>query len=247
MRHEPPAQLPEAFPPVTRTARVLSALGGLTCAGLILGVLSLSCTTDEAGPEPEVYIARQVTLPADVPPPPSQPQPMNVVPFASPIQLEIAAAASPVHIQVPDVPLLAVERTPPAARAAVAARFDLARAAVRPLQENGEVEARRIFDRTDVDQRPMVLQRVQPPISYMKVRNMATPRTVMLLVVNVDGTVGDVRLLKSSQDGDFDEVIMATIREWRFSPAVRKGRKVRCWVEQAITVRVEQGSRFEAY
>jgi TonB family protein len=81
----------------------------------------------------------------------------------------------------------------------------------------------------------------------MKVRNMATPRTTMLLVVNIDGTVGDVRLLKSSQDGDFDEVIMATIREWRFSPAVRKGRKVRCWVEQAITVKVDQGSRFEAF
>ncbi len=247
MHREPPAPLPEVFPPATRAAQVLGALGGLACAGLIFGVLSLSRTADEGGPAPEVYAARQVVLPVDVPPPSSAPQPMNVAAFASPIQLEIAATVSPVHIQVPDVPLLAGEQLPPVARPTVAARFDLTRSAVRPVQDGGEAETRRIFDRSEVDQRPMVLQRVQPPISFVKVRNMATPRTTMLLVVNADGTVGEVRLLASSQDRDFDQIMMATIREWRFSPAVRKGRKVRCWVEQAVTVRVDQGSRFEAF
>ncbi len=194
MHGSTPDQLPEAFPPSTRAAQLLSALGGLGCAALILGALSLSRTTGEAGQDSEVYVARQVALPIDVPPPPSAPTPVTVVPFASPIQLEIAAAASPVHIQVPDIPLLPSEQTPPIARPTVAARFDLARSAVRPMQDSGEVENRHIFDRNEVDQRPMVLQRVQPPISYMKVRNMAKPRTTLLLVVNTDGTVGDVRL-----------------------------------------------------
>ena len=246
----PPASpdlLPEAFPPITLMARTAAALAGLVCAGLILGALVLSRVSPEPEPEPETYVARQVTLPFDEPPPPSEQAPVDYASVASPIRLEIAAAASAVHIQIPDLPLPLGDRAPPAARAMVAARFDLARSATRPARDNGDPGARHIFSRPEVDQRPMVLQRVKPRVSFMKVRNMATPRTTMLLVVNIDGTVGDVRLLHGSQDDDFDRIIMDTIREWRFSPAVRKGRKVRCWVEQAVTVKVAQGSAFEVY
>ncbi len=247
MHRAPPGQLPEIFPPQTGGARVLSALGGLACAGLILGALSLSRTPGGGEPPPEIHVARQAVFPLDVPPPPSAPTPLVAVPFASPIQLEIAGSSSPVRLRVPEVPLLTADAPPPVARPSVVARFDLARSAVRPVQEDPELEQRRVFSRTDVDQRPMVLQRVNPVINYVKVRNMATPRVTMLLVVNIDGSVGEVRLVDSSQDREFDETIIAMIREWRFSPAVRKGRKVRCWVEQAVTVRVTGGSLFEAY
>ncbi len=247
MHREPAGPLPEMFPPTTWGGRAAGALGGLVCAGLIFAVLSLSRTTGGDEPEPEIHVARQAAFVVDVPPPPSAPTPVTAVPFASPIQLEIAASTSPVHIRTLEIPLLATDAPPPVARPSVVARFDLAHAAVRPVQEDGELEKRRIFDRADVDQRPMVLQRVNPAINYVKVRNMATPRVTMLLVVNIDGTVGDVRLVDSSQDREFDETIIAMIHEWRFSPAVRKGRKVRCWVEQAVTVRVTSGSSFEAY
>jgi protein TonB len=235
------------FSPHTGGTRALSALGGLACAGLILGALSLSLPTEGETPESEIHVARLAAFPIDVPPPPSTSTPVVAVPLASPIQLEIAASASAVRLRVPEVPLLAVDAPPPLARPSVMARFDLARSAVRPVQEDADLESRRVFDRRDVDQRPMVLQRVNPAINYTKVRNMDTPRVTVLLVVNIDGTVGDVRVMNSSQDQEFDETIMATIREWRFSPAVRKGRKVRCWVEQAISVRVTGGSVFEAH
>lgn len=225
----------------------MSALGGLACAGLVLAALSWSRVSGDSAPAADVYVVRQVVLPFDAPPPPQVSEPLSVVPFASPIQLEIAAAASPVHIQVAEIPLLAADLPPPVARPTVAARFDLANAAVRPMQDDSVMESRRVFDRRDVDQRPMVVHRVQPAISYVKVRNMGSPSTTMLLLVDTDGRVEEVRLLASSRDADFDQVMLATVREWRFSPAIRKGRKVRCWVQQAITVRVEQGSRFEAF
>jgi TonB family protein len=57
--------------------------------------------------------------------------------------------------------------------------------------------------------------------------------------------VGEVRLMHGSTDEEFDESVIEAIREWRFSPAVRKGQKVRCWVEQALIVKLSGGTAFE--
>lgn len=247
MKRANSALLPAALPESTAWMRGASVLGGLACVACILAALALTRAPGEAPPEAEVYVARQVALPLEPPPPLEAPSEVRLPSLVGPIRLEIAASASAVRIQVPDIQLPAGELPPPAARPTVAARFDLARSAMRPPQDNGDLEGRRVFSRNEVDQRPQVLQRVKPRVSYMKVRNMATPRTTMLLVVNTDGTVGDVRLLHSSRDEDFDGIMMDMIREWKFQPAVRKGRKVRCWVEQAVSVRLALGSTFEVY
>jgi TonB family protein len=241
-------RLPEAFAPATAGERAVSALCGLACAGLIFGALALSRSSDTAVAEnQEVYVARQVTLPVDTPPPPPQPQERpqaDAAAMASPIQLEVAASASPVHIQMPDVPLLSDEHVMPEARPTLMARFDLARSGVKPVLDMGDLDGRRVFERYEVDQPPFPIERVRPSVPGTLLADNAKPRTVMLFIVNTDGSVGEVRLLKTSRSEQFDQIIMETVRQWRFSPAVRKNRKVRCWVQQAITVQLGGGSPF---
>jgi protein TonB len=246
MRQALTVQLPEVFPPVTPAGRVVNVLVGLACAFLILCVLALSRRTHEPAQEPETYVARQATALVEEPPPVKESTTSEVLPVLSPFSLEIMPSAdSPVRIQVPDTPLFEGSRTPPPARAVVATRFDLAKSAVKPPRED-DIAEKRIFSRHEVDQRPMVLHRVTPNLLGSQVSLLATPRVVFLVVVTPDGTVGEVRLLQSSQDEFFDKAMMDAIREWRFSPAIRKGRKVNCWVQQAITAKVSGNSPFES-
>jgi protein TonB len=227
--------------------QVVQTLGGLTCAGLILIALAFLRAPREPGPATEIYAAHLVTLPLDEPPPPPREQAPPVPgPIVGPMRLEIAPeAASAVHLQVPDLPLLDSETQPPPARAVVAARFDLAKSIVHPV-DAGDLLARRIFSRNEVDQRPMAVYRVKPKLSGKRVSKMATPRVALLLVVNTDGSVGDVRVMRGSGVEEFDQTVIESIRDWRFSPAILKGRKVRCWVEQTIAVKVSEASPFDA-
>lgn len=242
--NEPP-QLPFTLPGLGPGARLLCALAGGGCAALIFGTLALSRAPAEVAEEPDVFVARQVSIPLDEPPPPVETEPVAVSALASPIRLEIAASStSSVRIQVPDLPSMPTVQEPPAARPTVTARFDIAHSVARPTMETGEIDSRRVFDRAEVDQQPVALQRVQPRISYGDALAADTPRTTMLLIVNTDGSVGEVRILQSAKDDYFDRMMVEAIRQWKFSPAVRKGRKVRCWVQQSITIQLTTGSRF---
>jgi TonB family protein len=247
MSHNLPAEMPVSLFPPSASLQIVQTLGGLACAGLILIVLAFMRAPREPGLATETYTAHLVTLPFDEPPPPPREQAPPVPgPIVGPMRLEIAPeTASAVRIQVPDLPLLDSE-TPPPARSVVAARFDLGNAISHPVADD-DLSARRIFSRNEVDQRPMVVYRVKPKLSARRVSKMATPRVVLLLVVNTDGSVGDVRVMRGSGEEDFDQTTIEAIREWRFSPAILKGHKVRCWVEQMVSVKVSDASPFEAH
>lgn len=242
-----PAELPVSFFPPSAFLQIVQTLGGLACAGLILMGLAFLRAPQKPRPAPEIYAARLVTLPFDEPPPPPrEPPPPEPGPIAGPMRLEIAPeAASAVHVQVPDVPLLDTDLPPPPARAVVAARFDLANSIAHPVHDDDQQQWQ-VFSREEVDQRPMVVYRVKPKLSVGKVSKMATPRVLLLLVVNTDGSVGDVRVMRGSGEEDFDQTIVDAVGEWRFTPAIRKGRKVRCWVEQRVSVKVSDATPFEA-
>lgn len=242
-----PAEMPVSLFPASASLQIAQTLGGLACAGLILIVLAFLRAPRELGPATEIYTAHLVTLPFDEPPPPPREQaPPDPGPIVGPMRLEIAPeAVSAVHIQVPELLPLDTEMPPPPARAVVAARFDLAKSIARPVEVD-DLAARRIFSRNEVDQRPMVVYRVTPKLSTKMVSKMTTPRVVLLLVVNTDGSVGEVRLMLSSGEDEFDQTIIEAVRDWQFSPAILKGRKVRCWVEQRVTVKVSEANPFEA-
>ncbi len=223
---------------------------GVGCAAAILSVLAATRfdSSEEAKPE-EAFVVRRVSVPLDAPPPIEVIEVPVAVGAVGPLRLEIAAApAGALQIQVPeDAPLLRVEESPPPARPSVDARFDIANTSFRPAMDFAEMDSRHVFERNEVDQPPLVLQRVEPRIGDSEARGVATPRTTVLLIVNTDGSVGDLRVVQSSHDARFDRRVVEAIRYWQFSAAVRKGRKVRCWVQQSITIRVSDASPFSVH
>jgi TonB family protein len=64
-------------------------------------------------------------------------------------------------------------------------------------------------------------------------------------VVDAEGGVTGIRVLKPSGNAKFDSIVLESVRdEWEFSPAIRKGRKVRCMVQQLVWYKWTEGSPF---
>jgi protein TonB len=61
---------------------------------------------------------------------------------------------------------------------------------------------------------------------------------VVMLLVDEQGKVLQVRVLKSQPPGVFDAAVDKAVRTWSFRPAVHKGRPVRVWVKQRIRFRL---------
>lgn len=55
-------------------------------------------------------------------------------------------------------------------------------------------------------------------------------QTIVEALVDIDGKVIDVRLVKSSGFDILDQAAMSTARKWTFTPAEQRGKPVRVWV-----------------
>lgn len=60
---------------------------------------------------------------------------------------------------------------------------------------------------------------------------------VKILVLK-DGTVGDVKLLESSGDAEWDSLALHSIMKWQFVPARADGRPMDVWVRQPLVVQL---------
>jgi len=83
-----------------------------------------------------------------------------------------------------------------------------------------------------------------PNIAMSIYRAVKDPRVRLLFIVNADGSVENVQMMRSSANAEFDRLIVDAIKEWRFRAAVRKGKKVRCMVELPVVVQAQSGSPF---
>ena len=78
-----------------------------------------------------------------------------------------------------------------------------------------------------------MLREVKPDYSEDARRRNIEGDVVMEIVVRHDGSVGEVRVLQGLGHG-LDERAIAAVRQWRFSPATRKGAPVDVMVEVAM-------------
>lgn len=101
-----------------------------------------------------------------------------------------------------------------------------------------------IYQKSEVDRPPEILERPMPQVSSRIRDNADSLKVRLVAIIGADGSVGHVRLLKSSGNDDFDKVMEEFIKDWVFSPAMKGGKKVRCMIEQAITVQWTAGSPF---
>lgn len=241
------ATLPPVESAVSRA--VSETLSLLLGAGFTLG-LFLSVAHFEAleppAPPVDFMELRAMSLPLDTPPPrPAETPPVaaGASPFAG---LEIGASESPVRIAVvpPDLSaLMPVTTSAPAAR-------------IEPAQLYTEFKPRteiaadfsRIFQQHEVDQRPSVVSRPKPYIPPVVRGNAQSLRISVLILIDTRGAVGSVRVLQGSGNEHFDKIILYDIsHSWVFSPAMKKGHKVRCLVQQNVRVVWEGGSPFDTY
>lgn len=179
------------------------------------------------------------------PPRPVETEPVTVAatPFAG---LEIGASESPVRIAVvpPDLAaLLPVTSNAPAARIEPAQLYS----EFKPKTDIG-ADFSRVFQQHEVDQRPMVVSRPKPYIPPVVRGKADTLRISVLILIDTRGAVSSLRVLQGSGNKHFDEIILHDIRHaWIFSPAMKRGHKVRCLVQQNVRVVWQGGSPFDSY
>ena len=59
-------------------------------------------------------------------------------------------------------------------------------------------------------------------------------------LVDKDGRVQHLKILKESPAGVFYKTVMKTLPRWRFRPAKKGGEPVDVWVEQTIKFKMEK-------
>jgi TonB family protein len=185
---------------------------------------------------------RAISLPPEPPPPTPEVQPEAEPASANFTGLDVAASESPVRITV-NIPILEAPPVPLAPPAAI--RNAPALTELRPKLDLA-ADFQRIFQLSEVDQRPSVLVNTAPFIPQWVRQQAKVLRVVLLMVVDTEGKASGIRILTTSGNAAFDQLIVRCVKdEWVFSPAVRKGRRVKCMVQRSITIRWNS-SPFEA-
>jgi protein TonB len=96
--------------------------------------------------------------------------------------------------------------------------------------KGGEREEDFVFEAYELDQPPQPVAKI-PPVYPYRAREQGTEGVVQVkLLVNPDGTVGQVVILDARPPGLFEEAVMKSVSKWRFEPGVIEGQPVTAWV-----------------
>lgn len=221
----------------------LNLAAGVVVTWLLITGLSLVQKPSLTPPPALATELHSVELP--VPPPPPPREQTEAEPLAgqisSLVQLEAVRSESPVKLPVlPELP----ETVPPVMGVP---RLDFAPAVFKPAPVEEEFDNRHVYAKSEVDQRCMPLLKVRPQVTRELLRAARVREVVFMFIVNKDGSVQNLWLAVSSGNPQLDEISSQAIRQWKFSPALRKGRKVRQWVRQSIEYQLPTASPFEPH
>jgi periplasmic protein TonB len=82
----------------------------------------------------------------------------------------------------------------------------------------------------EVDQVPLAVFQMKPVYPYRAMRLNMTGNVDVKFLVDGNGRVSRIKILKSDPPGVFDKSVLNTLPSWKFSPAKLGGEKVSCWV-----------------
>lgn len=223
-------------------ALCILAGSGLTFV-LFFGIARFESVRPVAPPS-DIEDLRVVSAMAEPPPPKpeesTEPQD-SVTPLTG---IEIASSESPVKLTVvpPDLDkIIPSTELPP--RATI--QFNQLLTDLKPKAGiSGDFE--HIYQQNEVDQVPAALVKTIARVSKRARDDAEQLRVTLVLIIDTVGAVQNIRVLKSSGNLKFDNIVLECVRdEWEFSPAVRKGKKVRCMVQQLVWYKwSESGSPF---
>jgi TonB family protein len=206
-------------------------VGGALTFGLFFGIARF----ESVRPAVPVEIEDLHAAAAVPEPPPPKPQERVeaqdlVVPLTG---IEIAASARPVKLAVvpPDLDKI-IPQTELPPRATI--QFNQLLTDLRPKASiSGEFQ--HIYQQNEVDQAPKAIVQTIARVSSRARDNAEQLRVNLLLVIGTTGEVQSIRVMRASGNPKFDKIVLECVRdEWEFSPAVLRGKKVRCLVQQQV-------------
>jgi len=148
-----------------------------------------------------------------------------------------APAAKPVRVSAPAREASvapAVNRATSAPASAPVAREIVAAAPTR-LEPAAAVGP--FFETKDVNESPRVAARVEPRLPADLKAGSIKEVVIVRALVSQDGHPSRVSLLRRSKAGpQLDDVVVAAVHQWTFSPAKKKGEAVSCWLNFGVQV-----------
>ena len=96
--------------------------------------------------------------------------------------------------------------------------------------KGGDMNEDFVFESYELDQPPQPVAKI-PPVYPYKARERGTEGVVQVkLLVNADGSVGQVIVLDARPEGVFEESVVKAVSKWKFQPGVIEGQPVTAWV-----------------
>lgn len=221
---------------LTSVASVVS--GALFTAGLFTAI---AFVPKESSPDgvPQFEELRAVAAPVSPPPPPEETieKPLEV-PGGELVLLGEERTDSPVKLPAAPVPVDVPLQT------AAVPRFDFAPTAFQPASMNPEFEARRVYEKSEVDQPPVAVYKEAPDLPSDVIKRMKKLEATFVFVVGLDGSASRIRVLDSSNNPTVDRLSIEALQQWKFTPAIKRGKTVRCWIHQRLIFKLPATSRF---
>jgi len=219
--------------------------GAAVTIGLFFGLARFSRTEAPVRP-PEVEDLRAINLPLETPPPP--PNPVATSDVLAPAELstglEASPGTSPVHLAVSPLAFDLPPASPP-----VLSEINFTR--VYPEFKPGAnlaINEQQIYQEADVDQLPRATQRSLQFIPHALRINLNQIRVVLVVLMERNGKASSVRIVKSCGTPALDDIVARSVREdWVFSPAIKRGKPVRCYIQQTFIIKLTPGSPLEAF
>lgn len=165
---------------------------------------------------------------------PVRPKPVTPARPPRPVPAK-AVATKPVRAKEParEVPAVAVLAAKPSAPVIAAPAVEVAAAAPAPRPE----ALGPFFESNQVNEPPRMTPHVEPRLP-VELRNRSVKEIVVVrALVSQSGHPTRVSLLRRSKTGpQLDDVVLAAVNQWTFSPARKKGEPVSCWFNFAVPV-----------
>ena len=224
-----PTQLLENIEEQPARLSVVSIIASISVSLLIFVGIVQAQKTKFSLDEPTYEDLRAVVIPS--PPPPPRDEKTEDIPAPPEVLSLDAAETDATTIQIAYAPQTIQAPSKPTA----VPEFHFTVDSFRP--SDNQIQARKsVYRKNEVDQPPVPIYKKIPKINQQLLNSVDIPQIGILYIVNTDGSVSSVRLLRST-DPEFDRFIIDAAKMWRFKPAVKDGQYVRCWISQKVTVK----------
>jgi len=97
------------------------------------------------------------------------------------------------------------------------------------------------YNQGEVDRMPMAIFKMKPIYPYRARRLNITGKVDVKFLVDENGYVSSIKILKSTPPGIFGESVLKALASWRFSPGEVRGHAVSTWVITTIQFDMESG------